>query len=373
MIKVKSLPEIDKYLLWTVLILLGIGLLMMFSASWVLSYSRFGNNYYYFIRQLFFGAIPGLIAMYVLSRFDYHHLQKLAPLLVLIGIGLLVAVLIPGVGFEVGGASRWINLGYFLFQPTEFVKLAMILYLASWYDKRQHHAHDLYYGYLPILAIVAIVVGLIIMQPDIGTMLVLASISALMFFIGGVRLRYLASTAAAGLLVMWILVKAAPYRAHRFVAFLDPSADAKGIGYQINQALLAIGTGGWWGRGFGQSLQKHSYLPEPIGDSIFAIIAEELGFVRICIILLLFLFFAYRGYKIARTAPDTFGKLVAGGITSWLIVQALINMGGITKLIPLTGIPLTFISYGSTAMAISLAAVGILLNISRSSNFKANE
>lgn len=370
--KKNTLPPIDSFLLWVVLILLSIGLLMLFSASSVLSYQRFEHNYYYFIRQLLFGAIPGLILMYLFSRFDYHYWQKLSPFLVLTGIGFLVAVLIPGIGFEVGGARRWIDMGAFLFQPAEFVKLAMILYLASWYDKRQHEAHDLYYGFLPTLTIVGIVVGLIIMEPDIGTMLVLASISAVMFFIGGVKLRYLAATTGAGLLIMWLLIKAAPYRAHRLLSFLDPSVDATGISYQINQALLAIGTGGWWGRGFGQSLQKHSYLPEPIGDSIFAIIAEELGFIRVGLILLLFLLFAYRGFKIARTAPDTFGKLVAGGISGWLIVQAIINIGGITKMIPLTGIPLTFMSYGSTAMLISLAAVGILLNISRFSNLKSN-
>jgi len=363
--KNKALPKVDTYLLWIVLILLAIGLLVLSSASSVLSYQRFGNNYYYFFRQLMFGAVPGLIMMYVFSRINYHFWQKIAPLLVILGIGMLVAVLIPKIGFAVGGARRWINFGSFLFQPAEFVKLAMILYLASWYDKRQHHMHDLYYGFLPSLAIVGLVAGLIILEPDIGTMLVLASIGAVMFFIGGVRLRYIFSTAASALLVLWILIKAAPYRASRFLSFLDPTADAKGISYQINQALLAIGSGGWWGRGFGQSVQKHSYLPEPIGDSIFAIMAEELGFIRVCFVLGLFLLFAWRGFKISRAAPDTFGKLVAAGITSWLVLQALINIGGITAIIPLTGIPLTFISYGSTAMAISLAAIGILLNISR--------
>jgi cell division protein FtsW len=367
-----ELPQVDKVFLWTVLILLAIGLLVLSSASSVLSYQRFGHNFYYFIRQLFFGAVPGLILMYICSKIDYHRWQALAPLGVLAGVGMLIAVLIPGIGFEVGGARRWINFGVFLFQPAEFVKLAMIIYLASWYDKRQHHVHDLYYGFLPVLAIVGLVAGLIIMEPDMGTMLILASIGAVMFFIGGARIRYLAATSAIGMLVLWILIKAAPYRADRFLAFLDPSIDATGISYQINQALLAIGSGGWWGRGFGQSLQKHSYLPEPIGDSIFAIMSEELGFIRICLVLLLFLFMAYRGFKIARTAPDTFGKLVAGGVTAWLVLQALINMGGITGVTPLTGIPLTFISYGSTAMTIALAAVGIMLNISRYSNLKAD-
>ncbi len=371
--KNSALPAIDKYLIWNVMILLGIGLLMLSSASSVLSYQRFGNNYYYFIRQLLFGAIPGLILLYIFSKINYHFWQKMSPLMVLAGIGMLIAVLIPGIGFQVGGARRWINFGSFLFQPAEFVKLAMILYLASWYDKRQHHVQDLYFGFLPTLAIVGIVAGLIVMEPDMGTMLVLASIGAVMFFIGGVKMRYIAATAASGLLVLWILIKAAPYRMERFLAFLDPSADAMGISYQINQALLAIGSGGWWGRGYGQSLQKHSYLPEPIGDSIFAIISEELGFIRVCLILLLFLFFAYRGFKVARTAPDTFGKLVAGGITSWLVLQALINMGGISAVIPLTGIPLSFISYGSTALAISLVSIGILLNISRYSALDADK
>lgn len=364
------LPKVDRYILWLVLILLGIGLLTLSSASTVLSYQRFDNNYYYFLRQILFGALPGLVLLYLFSRVDYHKWQMAAPLLMLAGIAALVAVLIPGIGFQVGGARRWINLGPFLFQPTEFIKLAVIIYLASWYDKRQHHARDLYYGFLPSLAIVGLVAGLIILEPDIGTMLVLASIAAVMFFIGGVRMRYIYSTAASALLVLWILVKAAPYRAERFLAFMNPSHDAKGISYQINQALLAIGSGGFWGLGFGQSRQKYSYLPEPIGDSIFAIMSEELGFIRIIIILFLFLLLAYRGFKVARTAPDMFGKLVAGGITSWLILQALINIGGITGMIPLTGIPLTFISYGSTSLLISLAAMGILLNISRFSNMK---
>ncbi|OGE83248.1 MAG: cell division protein FtsW [Candidatus Doudnabacteria bacterium RIFCSPLOWO2_01_FULL_44_21] len=365
MIKKKILLPIDKYLLWVVLILLGIGLLSLSSASTVLSYQRFGNNYYFFLRQIFFGVIPGLILMYIFSRIDYHRWQKWIPLLVLVGIGLLVAVLIPKIGFEAGGARRWINFGAFLFQPAEFVKLVMILYLASWYDKRQHHVHDLYFGFLPSLAIVGVVAGLIILQPDIGTMLVLAAIAAAMFFIGGVRMRYIYASAAAAILALWLVIKAAPYRVSRFLAFLDPSADTRGISYQINQALLAIGSGGLWGEGFGQSRQKYSYLPEPIGDSIFAIMSEELGFIRISLILLLFSFFAIRGYKIARNSPDTFGRLVAGGITSWLLFQTLINIGGITGLIPLTGIPLTFISYGSTSLALSLASVGILLNISR--------
>ncbi|MGE5298141.1 MAG: FtsW/RodA/SpoVE family cell cycle protein, partial [Acidobacteriaceae bacterium] len=264
------------------------------------------------------------------------------------------------------------NFGPFLFQPAEFMKLAIIFYLASWYDKRQQHLHDLYYGFLPILTIVLLVSGLIILQPDFGTMSVLVAIAASMFFIAGTKLKYLFSLAGISGLVMYILVKAEPYRLSRITTFFDPGHDAKGISYQINQALIGIGSGGLWGLGFGQSRQKYNYLPEPIGDSIFAIMSEELGFIRVSIVLILFLFLAIRGFRVAMKAPETFGKMVAAGITSWLVFQALINIGGIIALIPLTGIPLPFISYGSTAMVINLAAVGILLNISRYSNSTRN-
>lgn len=360
-----ALPAVDKPLLWSILALVIIGLFALSTASSVLAYQRYDNNYYFFFRQIMFGVVPGLVLMYLFSRVDYHKWQKFAPLMVLSGIVMLMLVLIPGIGFKVGNARRWINFGSFLFQPAEFVKLAMLLYLASWYDKRQQQVHDLYYGYLPVLAIVGLTAGLIVLQPDIGTMLILASIAAVMLFIGGAKLKYLFTTAAAGILVLWLLVKAEPYRAHRFLAFMDPSVDAQGISYQINQALISIGSGGFWGVGFGQSRQKYSYLPEPMGDSIFAIMSEELGFVRILGVLAIFLYVAFRGFKIARKTTDTFGKLVAGGITAWVVIQALLNIGAITGLVPLTGVPLPFISYGSTALAILLASMGILLNISR--------
>ena len=360
----------DYFFLTVVLVIFIIGLVALSSASTVVSYEKSGSNYSLFLRQVMYGAIPGLILMYLLSRINYHVWQKFAPLLVFIGIILLVLVLMPGIGFKTGNARRWINFGFFFFQPAEFLKLVTVFYLASWYDKRQRQAHDLYYGFLPSLVIVGLIVGLIILQPDLGTMLVLAGIAAVMFFIGGVRIKYLFSAAAGGLLVFWLLIKAAPYRMHRFLAFFDPNADTKGVTYQIYQALIAIGSGGWWGVGIGQSRQKYNYLPEPMGDSIFAIMAEELGYIRIMIVLAIFLLFAYKGYKISRAAPDTFGKLVAAGITSWIVLQALINIGGIAKVIPLTGIPLPLISYGSSALVVTLAAIGVLLNISRFSTTK---
>lgn len=363
--KKMTLPKIDHILLWTVLAIVVTGLFSLSSASSVLAYQRYQNNYFFFFRQLLFGALPGLILMYVFSRVDYHRWQKYSPLLVLAGIGMLVLVLIPGIGFKVGNARRWIDFGLFLFQPVEFVKIAMILYLASWYDKRQHQAHDLYYGYLPALVIAGLTAGLVVLQPDIGSMLVLSMIVAVMFFIGGVKMKYILATAGIGLLVLWILIKAEPYRAERFMTYADPAHDSSGISYQINQSLIAIGSGGTWGVGFGQSRQKYSYLPEPMGDSIFAVMSEELGFARVILVLGLFLIFAFRGFKIARNTPDTFGKLVAGGITAWIVIQALLNIGGITAVIPLTGVPLSLISYGSTSLLITLASLGILFNISR--------
>jgi cell division protein FtsW len=361
----KKEGKIYPLLLWTSLMLLAFGLISLASVSWVLSDAQHGTNYWYLGRQILLGAIPGLVLMYTFSKTDYHLWQKFSPLLMLIGLVLLTAVFIPGIGFSAGGARRWINFGHFLFQPAELVKLVVIFYLASWYDKRQHNAHDLYYGFLPTLTVVAIVSILIVLEPDMGTMLVLASVATVMFWLGGVKFRYLASAAAVGSLCSWVAIKAAPYRVSRLLAFFDPNIDTRGISYQINQALLAIGSGGFWGRGYGQSLQKYNYLPETIGDSIFAVISEELGFGRVTVVLAAFLLLAWAGYKIAVSAPDTFGRLTAAGITSWIVLQALINIGGITALIPLTGIPLPFISYGASAMALNLAGIGIMLNISK--------
>jgi cell division protein FtsW len=355
----------DYSLLATVMVLLVFGMFTLSSASSVIAHENFGSYTYYFFRQLMFGVAPGLLGLYLGTKIHYSKWQTFAPLLVIVGILLLLAVFIPGVGFGVADSKMWIDLKYFLFQPSELMKLVVIIYLASWYDRRGERAEDLYYGFLPSLVIVGIIAGLIMLQPDFGTMIVLALIAATMFYIGGARLKYLLSVAGVGAVMVWLLIKAAPHRINRIMVFFNPDIDTRGISYQINQALLAIGSGGVWGYGFGQSRQKFNYLPEAIGDSIFAIMSEEMGFVRVVIVLLLFLFFAFRGFKIARNAPDVFSKLVAAGITSWIIIQALINIGGITAIIPLTGVPLPFISYGSTAMVVSLLGVGILLNISK--------
>ncbi len=356
---------LDYKLLGIILALLIVGLIILFSASAVLSYNAYKNNTHYFFHQLIFGTLIGLVLMYVLSKIDYHIWQKLTPILILASIILLVAVLVPGIGYKSGGSRRWIGLGPITVQPEEIVKLALIFYIASWIDKRSHEIRDFYYGIIPTLLIIGLVAGLIILEPDIGTMLVVTLIGLTMLFVGGSQIKHLGWILAMGLGAFAIIVKVEPYRVARFTAFLNPSVDPKGIGYQINQALLAIGSGGVWGYGYGHSRQKYNYLPEVMGDSIFAVTVEELGFFRSLLIIGLYGAFAWRGFKIANNAPDTFGKMVAVGIVAWITFQAFINIGAIIGLLPLTGIPLPFISYGSSSLIVILAAMGILLNISK--------
>jgi cell division protein FtsW len=255
-------------------------------------------------------------------------------------------------------------------QPGEFAKLVIILYLAAWADRKRNAMDDFYFGVLPTLVIIVLFAGFILWQPDLGTMIVLIVTSMVMLFVGGINLRYFFWTIVAGLLSLIAFIKFEPYRARRITTFLNPAIDPKGISYQINQALLTIGSGGLWGYGYGLSRQKYNYLPESTTDSIFAIMAEELGFVRVSVLMLLFAVFILRGIMIAKSAPDQFGKMIAVGIVSFIGFQAVINVGAMVGLLPLTGIPLPFFSYGSTALTVTMAGVGVLLNISKQANLK---
>jgi len=299
-----------------------------------------------------------------MSKIDYRKLKKFAPLFLFLSFLMLILVFIPGIGMSFGGAQRWIKIGL-SFQPSEFVKLGVIIYLAAWLSKDKESVQSFTKSFIPFVAVVCAVSILLLKQPDTGTMGIIAIIAITMFFTAGGRFSQilLFVTGLAG--ALWGLIKLAPYRMNRFLVFLNPSMDPKGIGYHINQALIAIGSGGIFGMGFGHSRQKFNYLPEPIGDSIFAIIAEELGLIGGAIVLTLFGIFAWRGFKIAKHAPDKFGMLLAVGITSWIIFQAVINIAAITSLMPLTGITLPFISYGSSSLVMSLGGVGILINISK--------
>lgn len=347
--------------------LLVFGLVMISSAGVVLSKIKFDDQYYFLKHQLFYGIIPGLFLLFVVQRVDYKFWKKMAVPIFVVVLILLIVVLIPGVGMRFQGATRWLNLGPISFQPTEAMKLALILYLALMIERRWKNLKDFFESFIPFTVILGFVAFLIIKQPDMGTLGATVTIALTMLFVSGVPIQFMLALGGGGIFLVYLLIKLEPYRMSRLTTFLHPELDPQGIGYQINQALLAIGSGGFWGLGLGHSRQKFNYLPEPIGDSIFAIVSEELGMVGAMFLVTLFILFALRGYKIAKNAPDQFGRLVAVGVTSWVIFQALINIMAIVGLIPLTGVPLPFISYGSTSLIFLMVAIGILLNISRHS------
>ncbi len=360
--------EYDKILVLDVLLLTLFGLVMISSASVVLSYNEFGNNYYYLIHQFIYGFLPGIVMMIALSRIDYRKYRKHAPLFLVATLALLLSVFIPGIGSEIRDVRSWIIIFGMSFQPSELAKLTFIIYLAAWLEERKKKVNDFYQGFLPFILIVALIAIPLIKQPDIGTLVAVSSIACTMYFVSGAGLRNLLMIFAGGVAGVIALIKVAPYRMNRLTTFLHPEIDPQGIGYQINQALLALGSGGLFGLGLGHSRQKFNYLPEPIGDSIFAVVGEELGLMGLAFLIFLFLIFAKRGLDIASRTKDDFGKFIAAGITAWVTFQALMNIGAITSLLPLTGIPLPFISYGGSALMSLLAAVGVLLSVSRYGN-----
>lgn len=355
----------DNALLFTIIALLGIGIIMIFSAGVSYGNIRFGDEYYFLKRQMI-GFAVGLFFLFLFSKIRYQFWQKLVIPLFFLSLLLLVLVLIPGVGTAAYGAARWIQIGPISFQPSELMKLSLILYLSAWLSgKNVARKTDFYEGFLPFALILLVVSFLIMKQPDMGTLGILSLIAVSIFFAAGARLSHIAALIGGGLVVLAVLVRLAPYRVQRMMVFLNSEHDPSGAGYQIQQALIALGSGGWFGVGLGQSRQKFSYLPEPVTDSIFAIIGEELGFLGCMVIVSLFVFFAWRGFRIARNAPDEFGTYVAVGIVSWIVFQAFINIFAITGLIPLTGVTLPLISYGGTSLSVILGSIGILLNISK--------
>lgn len=355
----------DHALLLVIIALTLFGFVMVASSSAVIA-EKFSDGPYFFVKhQVLYGGIAGL-GLLLLGYFVPYRFWRVAALPgLLVSLVLLVLVFVPGLQVESGGAVRWIGFGPITLQPTEITKLTFIIYLAALLEKKGADVRDFRKSVVPFLVIVGLISLLIILQPDIGTLFSIAAIALAMVFVAGFRLLHLGLVVAIGLALFALLLNTAKYRLDRIVVYLHPELDPQGIGYQVNQALLAVGTGNLWGLGLGRSRQKYYYLPEPAGDSIFAIIAEELGFLRTSVVLLAFAVFAWRGFAIARHAPDMFGRLVAAGITSWIIVQAFINIGSIMALVPLTGIPLPFISYGGSSLATVLFAAGILLNISR--------
>ena len=355
----------DLILLFVIGILVVFGLIMVSSASIGLSQERFGESYYYLKSQILKGLLPGLFLGFVAYFLPYRYLKPLALPALIATIIALIMVFIPGIGTGHGGATRWISVGSIVLQPSEFLKLSFILYLAAWMSSKGNAVKDFSQGLVPFLIMVGMVAFLIIMEPDIGTLGVIGFSSLIIFFLAGARMSHLGLIGLGSAVMFYLLTKFYSHAANRLQVFLHPELDPKGIGYQINQAILALGSGGMFGVGLGQGVQKFKYLPEPASDSIVAVMGEELGFIGILALLMLFIIFTFRGLKIAQGAPDDFGRLLAGGLTGWIVIQALINIAAICGLIPLTGITLPFISLGGSSLAITLIAMGILLNISK--------
>lgn len=361
----RSYHRQDYYLAITTFLMVIFGLIMVASASVVQSYEVAGSNNFYLFRQIWF-AIIGLILWWVLQKIDYHFFKRWATIFFGIGLILLIVVLIPGIGVTAGGAQRWIGFGSFTLQASEVIKFALIVYLAFWFEKKGRLITNFYSTFLPFLVIIGVVSLLVIQEPDLGTAVLIALISGTMYMVAGATWGQLGSLFVMGSSLVIFLIYQAPYRIRRLLTFLNPGTDPLGAGYHVNQALLAIGSGGLFGLGYGYSRQKFSFLPEAASDSIFAVIGEELGLIgAVFFVLLPLAIIIWRGLDISRRAPDMFGRLLALGITSWIGYQALINIGAVVGVFPLTGMPLPFISLGGSSLVIILAACGVLLNISK--------
>ncbi|HWJ03890.1 MAG TPA: stage V sporulation protein E [Verrucomicrobiae bacterium] len=354
----------DYILLGTTLVLLAIGIVMVYSSSAIKAHLEFDDPYHFFKRQLAWAAM-GIATMAMVMNISYTNLHRYAKPLLYVALALLVIVKIPGVGREVNGAVRWIGLGPLSLQPSEVIKIAMVIFLARYLADRTERIKQFVKGMLPPLGLLALVAGLIMLQPDLGTVLAIAGTTFMILIAAGARWGHIAALGSAGIGLVVLAIAAAPYRMKRILAYLDPWADPSGKGYQTIHALLALGSGGFFGLGFGQSRQKFLYLPESHTDFIFAIIGEELGILGASIVVILFVIFAWRGYKTAISAPDPFASLLAVGITSMVAIQAGINIGVVSGLLPVTGITLPFLSYGGSSLLFTMVPVGILLNISR--------
>ncbi|HEA47101.1 MAG TPA: putative lipid II flippase FtsW [bacterium] len=345
------------------LALISIGIIMVYSASAILSLDKYNDSYFFLKRQLAW-VFLGLVGMLFAARVNYRALPKLLKPALFFTLLLLILVLFPQFGKEVAGARRWLRMGDFTLQPSELAKLILILYMADTLSRKKEKIKNFTYGFLPPLIILGTIFILILLQPDLGTALIILVVILGMLFVSGVRLKHLFFLFLITLPSIWLLINKVGYRKRRILAFLDPWSDPLGDGYQIIQSLIALGSGGILGRGLGEGTQKLFYLPAPHTDFIFAILGEELGFLGGMAVIILFGAFIYFGARIARRAPDLFGSLLALGITTWIGLQAMINIGVATGTLPTKGIPLPFISFGGSSLIFSLIGVGFLLSIS---------
>ncbi|MDQ6709621.1 MAG: putative lipid II flippase FtsW [Candidatus Dormibacteraeota bacterium] len=352
----------DKSLILAVATLSAFGLVMVFSASEVQGWLWFHNAAYYFERQLVWLGL-GLVLLWFGAHLDYHRLRPLAGPLGALTMVLLVLVLLPHFGREAYGARRWLQFGPLSMQPAELAKATVIVFMAVWLERHRDRLTSLERGVVPFLALLGLVVAMIILERDLGTTMIVAAILLAQFLVAGGKKRHLLLLLLIVGLAGFVFIRMEPYRLHRIMAFLNPWSDPLNTGFQSIQSVLALGSGGIFGLGLGQSIQKYQWLPFAHTDFIFAIVGEETGLIGTTGVLALFGLFAYRGYRIALKAPDALGSLLACGVTTWVAFEALINIAAVTVTLPTTGIPLPFISYGGSSLAITLLAVGILMNV----------
>lgn len=343
------------------------GLIMLTSAGSVVGFQKFGDSYFYVKRQAIYAVVGGVL-FFVFSRIPLRVWKERPRMWLAASIVLLLLVFLPGIGTSYGTISRsWVNIGgIFSFQPSEIAKMTYLLFLAAWFERVGKGIRFAQLGLVPFLGSLAGVVGLVALQPDLGTAALLAVIAGCVYFFSGARWQHVASLFLVGVLLIGALAYVSPERFSRITTFFSSrDIDALAEGYHIKQALIGIGTGGWFGKGLGQSRQKFIYLPEVAGDSIFVVIAEELGFIFTSLFLMLMFFIGYRLYQIARLSRDDFGRLFAAGVAVWILVQSFVNIGAMLGVLPLTGIPLPFVSFGGTALVSLLAALGIVVRVSQ--------
>ncbi len=357
----KKTSIMDVQLLLTVIVLVCIGIVMIYSASAVISRERFSSSYYFLVKQLIWAAV-GIILMLALSQVDYNVLQKFSKPAVIITILVLFVVLFRP---TMQGARRWLKIGPIGFQPSEMAKLMLVIFIADMLDRKQSKIKEFKLCVLPILIVTAALSALIYIEPDLGATFILVMLAMTMLFIGGARLQHLVSIVLLSLPLLYFAVLKVGYRKGRLLAFLNPEDDIMGKGYHLYQSLLAFGSGGLFGKGLGASRSKLFFLPQPYSDFILPIIGEELGFVGVTVIIILFCFLIYRGAKIAINAPNLFGTMLASGIVSLLAIQTIINIAVVTACMPTKGLSLPFLSFGGSSLIFTLAGMGILLNISK--------
>ncbi len=340
------------------------GLIMVTSSSYIWAEYRFDDPYKFMKSQLLFFLI-GSVIMVVVSKIDYHLYYKYANKIFIAIFILLILVLIPGIGTVRNGSRSWFGIGGLGVQPSEFMKLSLIIFISKYMVKNNRNLRSIKKGVLPILGLVLLVFGIIMLEPDFGTGMIIMMIAMGLFFVGNVNMKFFAALGILGVIGITVLIIIAPYRLERILSFINPWSDPLGSGFQIIQSLYAIGPGGIFGYGLGNSRQKHFYLPEPQTDFIFSIISEEFGFLGCIIVVTLFLFIIITGLKIAKKCSDMFGKFLSFGITFWIAFQAILNLMVVVGLIPVTGVTLPFLSYGGSSLLILMTSVGVLLNVSR--------